>query len=201
MPYLNKYWETYGCEKCDDYNCLVLDVNGYIFGENDDYEPQNVASANKYVEKYGLECPYISRWVGGGQIFCQTNGFSYGGSTYIIRPDRTWKEMSAYAMNENDIPLEGVEPHVCAVNILSNKETAGDYIKFKKTAKTIEVYIPFTGSSIVSISDVKGRALSSFRASGKRQWYSISKEMLSGVIIVNIKNLNGIIIKKFCFVR
>ena len=104
-------------------------------------------------------------------------------------------------MNENDISSEGVKPHTCTVDIVSNRETTGDQIKIKKNAKAIEMYLPFNGSGIVSIIDVKGRVLSSFRTTGKRKWYSISKEQLSGVVIVSVKNSSKIVNKKFCLIR
>jgi len=88
------------------------------------YDPgQEVGPTKEYIAKYGIKFPFITPAYGGGESFFSTNGFSYGGSTYLIKPDRTWETGPDYAAKNpanpsdvsgavNYLKLKVVQPYI-----------------------------------------------------------------------------------------
>jgi hypothetical protein len=91
-----------------------------------------------------------------------------------------------------------IEP---ATNIIYHPEKAGNLIKLKRFAGSFQVYIPFSGEYIVTVSDLHGKTLSTFTTSADRNWYTISQVLPSGMHILSIKTAEKTFVEKFWFVR
>ncbi len=74
-------------------------------------------------------------------------------------------------------------------------------ILIKKTAESFIVFIPFSGTHTIAVSDVKGRELTSFRTDQNKLWYQIPRPLSSGVNIISINTPNKKVVEKFLFVQ
>jgi len=280
-------------------------VNGYIGAEV--APPQQRQGCIDYVNRIGLTAPFVIP-EDGGERFCTLNGFSYGGNSFVITPDKKIINAGSYAIGGAQIlTSQGVQPHNCSgggdvisptitisapaanavlksgtvqdvtwsasdnVGVVSraiklstnngtsyslldsascssgtgtykwtvpaqnasqciikiavydaarntkittsgvfkisttdikyNPQMAVDLVKFKITSESYMVYIPLNGYLTVSISDGRGKLLSSFTTTGNSRWYTLPESMNSGMHIVSIKNSNTAIVKKICIAK
>lgn len=106
MPTLNKLWETYGCEKCDNYKVLVLTVN---------FSDSKSSFKNNFIDKYGAKSVCIPKEDGGSTFNTALKNGNYGGPTYLIRPDKSviGESWGSHHAKEQDIKNEGIKPHEC----------------------------------------------------------------------------------------
>jgi len=88
-----------------------------------------------------------------------------------------------------------------ASSINYNPEFVKNSIKLRNKSNVFMVYIPFTGTSEVSIIDINGKRLSSLKTSGNSNWYTVATPLNSGMYIVNIKTGNKTITEKAWLVK
>lgn len=74
-------------------------------------------------------------------------------------------------------------------------------ILLKKTAESLIVYIPLSGTHTITISDVKGRELTSFRTDENKLWYQIPISLSSGIHIISIRTPEKSVTEKFWFIQ
>jgi hypothetical protein len=74
-------------------------------------------------------------------------------------------------------------------------------IRFKKTADAFMMYVPFTASYTVTITDVRGKKLNSFTAPANTQWLDMSELLSSGVHIISASASGKTLVKKLWYVK
>jgi len=73
------------------------------------------------------------------------------------------------------------------------------HVVVKQTYESILLCIPFMG--LITISDVKGRTLTSFRTDGQRQWYRLPRPFSSGIAVITIRNSEKTFVDKTVFLQ
>ncbi len=178
-------WDTYSCDKCDNFKLLSVLAN-------------HSDSRSAFLSWCGSmpQCAAVSKDEGGKALTDACGNGGWGGTKFFIKPDKSFKEYSS-----SDLSANGIVKHVCGTGINTNSRIADNVIKFKKTQEAMLVYIPFSRSCIVEITDIRGKKLSSFTTSGTQQWYSMPKSISSGMHIISVKNGSKTFVKKFSVIK
>ncbi len=71
----------------------------------------------------------------------------------------------------------------------------------KQIGKSLMLHVPFTGKSIVTISDLQGRNSIRFETTANRKWFQIPESLSSGIHIVGIVVNDRAMTEKFLLVR
>lgn len=74
-------------------------------------------------------------------------------------------------------------------------------ILIKKTAKSFFLSIPLPGTHTVTMSDVKGRVVTSFMTTQNKRWYQIPPPLSPGVNILSIRIPEKMVVKKVLSVK
>lgn len=80
--------------------------------------------------------------------------------------------------------------------IINQNGDAAKQVTFKRVKDAMMVYIPFNGKCLVSITNLQGKVLSSFKTQIGNTWYKLPAKFSMGTHIVNIKTPEGTMIKK-----
>ncbi len=84
-----------------------------------------------------------------------------------------------------------------STGIIHNLSKAVDLIAINSN----RIYIPFTGTYMVNVSDVQGKVLSSFTTSNGRGWYTLTGQSPSGIQVISIQTPQRTIVKKVWLVK
>ena len=112
--------------------------------------------------------------------------------------------MVVFVQNSDKEILQAIEVDLLdleVTNIVNTFRKANDGIQFKKTADAYMMYVPFTGSYSVTITDVRGKKLNSFTAPGNTQWLDISELLSSGVHIIRASTAGRTLVKRLWYVK
>ena len=102
--------------------------------------------------------------------------------------------------------MEGVgtlqlKPYDEVTEISTNKKPANTaMVKFKQSARNTSIYVPFSSTSKIIITDMLGRTITSF-STGKADWHVLPVKLAPGVHIAQVTNGNRNIVCKFDIVR
>lgn len=74
-------------------------------------------------------------------------------------------------------------------------------IEIKRTLQGVMIRFPFSGEYEIIITDISGKILSAITTSGDRRWYTVSKQISSGMFVVSVKSGHTIIVGRMCIIR
>lgn len=181
----NEIWETYGCEKCDDYECFTMIVHW----------PEDYSHTMNWMTTFGQTCPGVCAENGGLDISDAVN-FYGGGTTYMLHPDYSWVETTTYG-DERDITSRGIQPHICKVTSNDNQNFSD---KIRHPGLSVEIYknnlnikVPDAGFYQVSIFTLNGRLIKSFDLQlneGVNNIFFADKPFSNSLFIVDVKGVS-----------
>lgn len=73
---------------------------------------------------------------------------------------------------------------------------AEKHIMFKRTNESLRIFVPYFQNCTISISNLQGKQICSFKTNGANKWYEVPVKVGVGTHIVKIQTSDGIITKK-----
>lgn len=92
-------WDTYSCDKCDNYPMLAVLAN---------FSDSKSAFQKWCDDKGGAHCAAVCKDEGGGDFNRVLKNDNWGHKQYLIKPDKTFKSYSVTDLSDNNI-----KPHNC----------------------------------------------------------------------------------------
>ncbi len=84
-----------------------------------------------------------------------------------------------------------------ATAITSQTSLTQKLVRFKRTKNSFLVYVPIQDPVSITVTDVKGKVVSSFKTSQGASWYSLGTNLSTGIFIVRLDHATWAITKKF----
>jgi hypothetical protein len=107
----------------------------------------------------------------------------------------------AYDKFSNEGKAESGTFSIGPTKIIYNSNRASKQILFKKTPESFMIFLPFSGNNTVTISDVKGKQITSFTTSSDKLWYTLPTAFSSGMHLVSIRTPEKTIVRRLWFIR
>ncbi len=187
MPGLNSWWEKYGCDTCDFYQLLVIDLN---------VKPADTKEGFvEYCTTNNVKYPAV--WSGeGGRDLADAMGLGVSAnSKYLIKPDRT-KIGSVY---EGTLSKEGIIEHNCDPVYTDHKITPYDNIGVVKTGNAISFSNFNEQSKYLKLFDLQGKMLWSKNLSKESSVAILPDGLCKGTKILSISGVNKTVTKTMIF--
>lgn len=138
------------------------------------------------------------------ELIDSTDGNTEGTYTWEVPTDNFGEckiKVCAYDRFYNEGKDESGSFSIGPTKITYNLAEASKRILFKKTQESFMIFLPFSGSNTVTISDVQGKQIASFTTSSDKRWYNVPVSLSSGMHIVSIRTPEKTIVRKFWFIR
>jgi hypothetical protein len=183
VPGLNETWTKYGCDLCDEYELLVLEVNV-------NRGPSSKSDLQNYMDKNNVEYPAIWHEEGGTDLATATGNGTSGNPKYVIYPDKTYKKTGTIPSTISE------HIHTSSNNDLTkgNLNKAISLYGLHKNGFTINVIK--NGIYSISFYAANGRlkeiASEKFLSSGSHKISWKSRELANGIYFVEISNGHNI---------
>ena len=183
IPALNDTWDTYGCEICDDYELLVLEVHVHS-GESRSF-------FQEYLDDNNCRFPAIYCPDGGRTLSYDVGNMTDGNPKYLIYPDKTYYHMDHYTW-ETLLAKENLTPHNCNVSIKTNAKKLNNSVVFDRVTKSgFTLKVLKDGLYSIAFYSADGKLKNSFSNKLSSGSHHISFEkgaLANGIYLVEIKN-------------
>ena len=164
---MNNRWDTYGCDKCDNYGLLVLESN------NSNTKP----SFQDYVNTHHVEYPAVASSEGGSDFNRGLGNSGSGNTEYFIKPDKSFVYIP-FLQTDKMIQDAGIEPHECGTPI-ANKKSSSSPWKLSYNGTSISFEIPKTRKNTHV-------SLNLFNAQGRLIYTLVNETRKSGTNTVDL---------------
>ncbi len=113
----------------------------------------------------------------------------------------TEKKIHLTVTARNRMPV--MEEIVVGTNAIQkqNTPTGIEKCRLKRVGNALMLYMPFAEEGVVTVSDLKGRQMVTFKTSPGEKWYQLPKLFSSGMYFVTVVMKSGVITRKFASVR
>ncbi|MFC1476765.1 Ig-like domain-containing protein [Fibrobacterota bacterium] len=189
----------------EDTEAPEVEVTAPTGGENvqpgSEYEIKYTASDNYKVVEVAI---YFSSDNGSTYELVDSGGASTGTFTWEA-PSTTHEQckIKVLGLDAADNAGEGESATfgVGASDIISNPVQASKVIKVINTQGSNMLFIPYNGSNIVTLTDVRGKRVSSFTTSEGKYTYELPHNISSGMHVISVKTPESMVVKKLWLVR
>ncbi len=164
--------------------------------EGGDFGPEVEASSE-------IPSNAVNKWEGFDvtslvQDFVENPGSNYGFHLYMSVTMVTVEYVSSESGKTDKRPKLTLD---LSTGIYNDVVVSKKQIRLRQTSGSYSIYLPFSGSSVVGIYDVKGKELTTFTSLKSNNWYKIPGSIKPGTHIVRISNQGKNIVKRLLFVK
>ncbi|MBN1130728.1 MAG: hypothetical protein JXA71_17195 [Chitinispirillaceae bacterium] len=181
VPALNAVWKKYGCDRCDSFPVLVLEVN---VGVNDPKQ----WFREEYLEPNMVCYPAVWYGDGGDSIDQALSNYGYGNYKYWIKPDGSFVKEPVI---DDQLAQACISPHVCAAGIIGRAKafsTGMPGISFERNTGMVRVLVCRPGAYTISRHSLAGKVIESRSLVLPAGSTRISLKPYTGISLITIKN-------------